>query len=46
MFIDLSKAFDMIDHEILLHKLLHCGIRVTPYSLIKSYLSNGGKSPI
>ena len=40
IFIDLSKAFDTIDHRTLLCKLYNYGIRGTPHDLIKSYLSN------
>jgi len=40
IFLDLSKAFDVINHKILLQKLCYYGIRGLPLQLLENYLSN------
>ena len=39
-YIDLSKAFDSLQHDILLEKLAHYGLTNKAIALLKSYLSN------
>lgn len=39
IFLDLSKAFDCVEHAILIHQLESCGIRGLPLKWLSSYLS-------
>ena len=40
LYLDFAKAFDKVDHKILLNKLHACGIRGKLLEWLKSYLSN------
>ena len=41
VYLDLSKAFDTLDHNILVHKLKYYGIEGTSLRLFESYLNEG-----
>lgn len=40
LFVDITKAFDTVNHDLLLEKLRRCGLRGVPLSWFKSYLLN------
>ncbi|CAG9108124.1 unnamed protein product [Plutella xylostella] len=40
VFLDLSRAFDLVDHQLIIAKLAHYGVRGTAQNCIRSFLSD------
>ena len=40
MFLDFRKAFDTVNHKVLIRKLIHYGMRELPFDWFKSYQTN------
>ena len=40
LFLDLSKAFDTVNHQMLVNKLKYCGLQQSENNWFQSYLSN------
>ena len=40
LFLDLTKAFDCVDHKILLEKFFYYGVKGTPLKLLASFLDS------
>ena len=45
VFLDFQKAFDTVNHKILLEKMKHYGIRDIPLEWFSSYLQNRKQQP-
>jgi len=43
IFMDFTKAFNSVNHNILIQKLEHYGVRGMPLKLLPSYLHNRSK---
>ena len=46
IYIDLKKAFDTVQHKILLYKLQHYGVRELAFQWFESYLSKRKQFPV